>query len=51
MNLITLMVTGDSQLLLYQSYLYYKHGKYYILLVKLTVTDDEVLVEPRDPKT
>jgi len=47
----------DSQLLLYQSYLYNKHGKYYMcrnkdckLLVKLTVRDDEVLVEPRHPK-
>jgi hypothetical protein len=45
------------QLLLYQNYLYTKHGKYYMcrnkdckLLVKLTVSDGEVLVEPRDPK-
>ena len=47
----------DSQLLLYQNYLYTKHGKYYMcrnkdckLLVKLTVSDGEVLVEPRDTK-
>ena len=47
----------DSQLLLYQNYLYTKHGKYYMcrnkdckLLVKLIVSDGEVLVMPRDPK-
>ena len=47
----------DSQLLLYQNYLYTKHGKYYMcrnkdckLLVKLKVSDGEVLVQPRDPK-
>jgi len=47
----------DSQLLLYQNYFYTKHGKYYMcrnkdckLLVKLTVSEGEVLVEPRDPK-
>ena len=57
MKLITLMVAVIHNYYYIKTTYTLKHGKYYMcrnkdckLLVKLTVSDGEILVEPRDPK-